>query len=163
MTKRSKGSKLKNSTVLSRSDDALVEPPALKMEAVSNVLMDPDTPHSTTAKLDPLEAVTAFPEVAVSEEAVDASSPQHPSLVTSKEPYGEAHNSAKSTPWDYPAKLIALSQANTACITSFSAKFAGAKTPQDIIAATSNLYAEQGRLLKQNTEDLIKLLSCRSR
>ena len=64
-----------------------------------------------------------------------------------------------ASPWDYSAKIFSIGQANTHCVTEYAKRYATAKTPQDIMAITSDFYKEQGRLFKQHSEDILKMLS----
>ena len=112
-----------------------------------------------TKRVDPIAAVAASPGKLVTASHV-TSTPETSILkeVLASSPNNDLAPSG-TTPWDYSSKLFDIGQANTLCITNFAQRYATARTPQDVMTITKDFYEEQGRLFKQHSEAMLKMMS----
>jgi hypothetical protein len=146
MAKRRKASDLKNSTALSSSLDSDVE--AVRTGSKRSTKSPPNV--DTLVKLKraqqhPLDAVTTLPERQSSEpgnsKTQDAGADEvgtHSEVVDP--PQG-------LMPCDITVKLMAMGLANTVCMSALVGRYSLARTPEEVLAATTEFYKEQGRLL----------------
>lgn len=146
-----------NGTKLMRSKGA-----APTVQAIETKLMSPKgvpiAANTLTPKIsDPLAAVVATPEKLAKDSG--QSLPSKAVIAeTASEPPLPSELAVSATPWDYSAKLFEIGQANTLCAI-ISQRYGAARTLQDILAVTSDLYKEQGRLFKKHAEDVIDMMS----
>ncbi|QDM29952.1 hypothetical protein FNL55_00295 [Tardiphaga sp. vice352] len=157
MSKRSKSSGLKRSTMLSRPTDTPAEVISKKQTPPETIFVTSVSTTGTVSDPDPLEAVAAIPEK-IAQECMAPSVPGA-ACADAPEPASYGGLSANPTLWDFSAKLFEIAQANTICASNFAKHCSTAKTPQDIIVAASEFYKEQGRLIGQHSNDMFKMLA----
>ncbi|QDM28424.1 hypothetical protein FNL56_21645 [Tardiphaga sp. vice304] len=157
MSKRSKSSGLKNSTMLARAKGSMAEAAPKKQTPTETIFVTPVSTTGTVSDPDPLEAVAATQEK-IAQEFIAPSVPGA-ACADAPEPASYGRPSANPTLWDFSAKVLGIAQANAICASNFVKHCSTAKTPQDIIAAASEFYKKQGRLLGQQSNDMFEMLA----
>jgi hypothetical protein len=157
MSKRSKLSGLKRSTMVSRPTDTPAEAISKNQAPPETISLSSVSTTGTVSDPDPLAAAAAIQE----KMAEGFMAPCVPGAACADAPELASYGgrSANPTLWDFSAKLFEIAQANTICASSFARNCSTAKTPQDMIAAASEFYKEQGRLFGQHSNDMFKMLA----
>jgi hypothetical protein len=146
MAKRRKTSDLKNSTALSSSLDSDVEVVRSGSKRRTKSLPNVDTPVKLKlTEQHPLEAIRALPEEQSSEPGNSKTRDAGADEVGTRAEVVDPPQGLMA--WDITAKLMAMGLANTLCISALVGRYSGARTPEDVLVATTEFYKEQGRLL----------------
>lgn len=160
MSKKSKASMSKSKLVLLKSPRVGVGVPVLKAPVVKPPVSKGSIPEVATSsvvpKADPLSAVTDIPEKIAAESAI-LQTPVRPDPVNSAtlpnlQPPGKS-------PWDRPAKLLEMAQANMKFVSTFVGRFVAAKSPQDLLTISSEFSKEGALLFSQQSNTCLKMLS----
>ncbi|MDB5574813.1 MAG: hypothetical protein JWR79_1970 [Tardiphaga sp.] len=155
MNKRRATTTLKSTTVLGRTDDKAMPVAIVKRKRSKTPLLVAD-PVVPSPGPDPLDAVSSVLAAPPSETVLAARSKESPDQIASAR---SLETTVKPTAWDYPAKAIEFSHDSAMCTFNFVQRYAVASTPQAIIAVTTDLYKEQGRLFRRHSDYVLAMMS----
>ncbi|WP_156949094.1 hypothetical protein [Bradyrhizobium sp. WSM1417] len=150
MSKRTKDRKLKSSTALSKSSEEDVKPVDLNIEA-------PKVASAEVETVDPLIEVANIPEQVAAEGSHEVVSTETQTLVSFPRDVPEAFAIGSAFPWSQQKQLLEMAERNTRFLWHFVGLFAGAKSPQDLLAITAEFFREGGVLFKEQSETLLEL------
>jgi hypothetical protein len=60
--------------------------------------------------------------------------------------------------WNYPAKFFEMTEENSKFILQFAGRFTSARSAQDMLTVSSDFSKEGGRLLQQQSNDVLKMM-----